>query len=85
MTREELNAKYCLADALSVIERIKTAKTPKALLEIAAWGKKNGYKFSPAEKAAFEAQKKVAGANAEKSFNKVFGGGVGKGMNSKCW
>ena len=80
MTKDELKAKYCISDAMSVMERIKAAKAPKALLEIAAWGKNTGYKFSPAEKAAFEAQKKIAGANADKSFNRVFGGRVGKGM-----
>ena len=84
MTRNELNVKYCM-DSMSVMERIKAAKTPKALLEIAAWGKNTGYKFTAAEKAAFEAQKKITNANADKSFNKVFGGKVGKGMSKKGW
>lgn len=77
-TLTEIKVKYCIFDAMSVMERIKAAKTPKALIEVATWIKGIRHKVTPAERAAFEAQKVIVGANADVSFNKVFGRRVGK-------
>lgn len=66
MTKDELKAKYCFSDAMSVMERIKAAKTPKELHEVVMWCQRTNHKFTAREKAAYELQRKITGDKSDK-------------------